>query len=536
MSQTIRILLLDDNPDDRLLAIRELQREFSDLQVEQIVEQAGFNQALAAGHFDLAITDYHMGWSNGIEVLSAIKARYPDLPVIMFTNTASQETAVEAMKAGLNDYVLKSAKHYIRLPVAVRSALERAEEQRRAVQIENRLQSLLNRLNLGVFRANQDGELLEGNAVFLRLLQVNSLPEAQGIYSQQLYLRREVSSPSLRWERELQLCRLDGSTIWVLLSETLSANDGLIMIDGLLEDISDRQRAQAEIRQLNENLERRVRERTAEIEAAKEELEAFSYSVSHDLREPLRAIQGFTQALLEDCGEQLNAVGQGYAQRIVAAAYRLETLIQDLLTYSRLSRTDMQRSPVNLTAVMADVLIQLEEELRDRQAQVIVEEPLPSVMGDSTTLVQVATNLLRNAVKFVAAGVQPQVRVWAEEVTTAGGAGEAGGEIPRVPHSPRPRVLEFLAPRPSSSKWVRLWVQDNGIGIEPKYQAQIFQVFERLHGVETYPGTGIGLAIVHKGMERMGGFAGVESQVGQGSRFWIELPQAYSEGSGGELG
>lgn len=262
LSQTIRILLLDDNPDDRLLAIRELQREFSNLQVEQITEQAGFNQALAADHFDLAITDYHMGWSNGIEVLRTIKARYPDRPVIMFTNTASQETAIEAMKAGLNDYVLKSPKHYIRLPVAIRSALERAEEQRRAVHIENRLQSLLNRLNLGVFRAKQDGELLEGNAAFLRLLQVNSLPEAQAIYLQQLYLRREVSASSLRWERELQLRRLDGSTIWVLLSETLSSNEDVIIIDGLLEDISDHQRAQAEIRQLNENLERRVRERT----------------------------------------------------------------------------------------------------------------------------------------------------------------------------------------------------------------------------------------------------------------------------------
>jgi len=521
LSQTIRILLLDDNPDDRLLAIRELQREFSDLQIEQITDLKGFNQALAADHFDLAITDYHMGWSNGIEVLRAIKARYPDRPVIMFTNTASQETAIEAMKAGLNDYVLKSPKHYIRLPVAVRSALERAEEQRRAVHIENRLQSLLNRLNLGVFRAKQDGELLEGNAAFLRLLQVNSLPEAQAIYLQQLYLQREVSASSLRWERELQLRRLDGSTIWVLLSETLSSNEDVIIIDGLLEDISDRQRAQAEIRLLNENLERRVRERTAELEAANEELEAFSYSVSHDLREPLRAIQGFTQALLEDCGDQLNALGQSYAQRIVAAAYRLETLIQDLLTYSRLSRTDMQRLPVNLTAVMAEVLLQLEEELRDRQVQVTVEEPLPSVVGDYTTLVQVAINILRNAVKFVAAGVQPQVRVWAEEITTAGEAGEENSI-----QNPKSKIQNPY--RPSSSKWVRLWVEDNGIGIEPKYQAQIFRVFERLHGVETYPGTGIGLAIVHKGMERMGGRAGVESQVGQGSRFWIELPQTAS--------
>ena len=123
MSQIIRLLLLDDNPEDRVLAIREMQREFKDLQVEQITEAKGFNRALALGNFDLAITDYQMRWTDGIAVLRAIKARYSDRPVIMFTNTGSQEIAVEAMKAGLEDYVLKSPKHYIRLPVAVKSAL-----------------------------------------------------------------------------------------------------------------------------------------------------------------------------------------------------------------------------------------------------------------------------------------------------------------------------------------------------------------------------------------------------------------------------
>lgn len=504
MNQPIRILLLDDNPDDRLLAIRELRREFPDFQAQEISEQKGFDQALAVGNFDLVITDYQLRWNNGITVLRATKARYPGCPVIMFTNTASQEDAVEAMKAGLDDYVLKSSKHYVRLPLAVKTALERAEKQRQAVHIENRLQSLLNRLNVGVFRANQDGELLEGNAVFLRLLQVNSLLEAQAIYLQQLYTLREVSSPSLEWIRELQLHKADGSTLWVSFSETLSTKDGVTMIDGLLEDITKRKQIEVENRQLNENLERRVMERTAELKAANEELEAFSYSVSHDLREPLRAIQGFAQALLEDYAAEINADGQEYAQRIIAAAYRLETLIQDLLTYSRLRRSDIQNSPINLSLLVAEAIAQLEVELRDRQAQVTVETPLLAIMGDSTTLLQVVTNLIKNAIKFVHSGVQPQVRIWTEEIAEQ----------------------STLA----TSKWVRVWIEDNGIGIEPIYQERIFQVFERLHGVETYPGTGIGLAIVQKGLERMGGRVGVESQPRQGSRFWLELPKVAASG------
>jgi len=273
-------------------------------------------------------------------------------------------------------------------------------------------------------------------------------------------------------------------------------------------------------------LEQRVAARTAALQDANTELEAFAYSVSHDLRAPLRAMQGFAQALLEDYGNQLDSVGEDYARRIVAAASRMDTLINELLAYSRLSRTEISLQPISLQAAVAEALAQLEIEIQDKQAQVIVEEPLPEVLGHRTTLVQVLLNLLTNAIKFVHPGVQPQVRVWAEEVTTAGEAGEAGGAGGAegdVFSFPRPSPL---TPRPSSSNWMRLWVEDNGIGIAPEHQQRIFRVFERLHGIETYAGTGIGLAIVRKGVERMGGHIGVESHVGQGSRFWIQLPKA----------
>jgi signal transduction histidine kinase len=227
----------------------------------------------------------------------------------------------------------------------------------------------------------------------------------------------------------------------------------------------------------------------AELEETNAELEAFAYSVSHDLKAPLRGMHGFAQALLEDYGGQLDAEGREYAERIMAAADRLHGMILDLLAYSRISRARLDLQPVSLRKVVGAAMDQLEAQLRERDARVIVREPLPEVAGHEATLVQVVVNLLSNAAKFVPPERNPEVRVWAEGVN-----GRA-----------------------------RLWVEDNGIGVHPDYRQQIFRVFERLHGEESYPGTGIGLAIVRKGIERMGGNVGVESAPGCGSRFWIEL-------------
>jgi signal transduction histidine kinase len=260
-------------------------------------------------------------------------------------------------------------------------------------------------------------------------------------------------------------------------------------------------------------LEQRVAERTAALQEANTELEAFTYSVSHDLRAPLRAMQGFAQALLEDYPDRLDALGQDYAQRIVSAASRMDTLINELLAYSRLSRTELRLQPLSLTTAVEEALAQAEAEIQEKHALVRVEEPLLDVIGHRITLVQVVANLLANAIKFVAPGIQPQVRIWTEEVSRAGGERD-NYEL---------QIMNYELPK------VRLWIGDNGIGIAPEHQQRIFRVFERLHGVDSYPGTGIGLAIARKGVERMGGRVGVESQPGQGSRFWIELPKALTD-------
>ena len=265
-------------------------------------------------------------------------------------------------------------------------------------------------------------------------------------------------------------------------------------IANILSNSIERNRAEQSIKRLNRELEERVVERTAQLEASNEELKAFTYTVSHDLRAPLRAMQGFAQALREDYASELDELGHEYAQRIVTASHQMDGLILDLLSYSQLSRTDIRIEPVVIERAIEDAIAAVAPLTQQRQAKISVD-PMQPVIGSHRVLVQVFTNLLSNAIKFVPAGIQPEVQISCEAV-----AGEHSG-----------------------GNKVRIWVEDNGLGIDPAHQQRIFKVFERLHGVESYPGTGIGLAIVKKGVARMGGSIGIRSKLGQGSQFWIEL-------------
>lgn len=238
---------------------------------------------------------------------------------------------------------------------------------------------------------------------------------------------------------------------------------------------------------LREN-ESRYRRLAAQFQQANQELESFAYSVSHDLRAPLRTMQGFAHALLQDHGESLGEEARDYARRIIASGRQSERLITDLLAYSRLSFEKLEMKPVELVAVVEQALEQVEADLRESGAHVEVQRRLPIVLGNHTALIQVLTNLVSNAVKFTSRDRRPEVRIRAEE------RGER----------------------------VRLWVEDSGIGIPEGQEERIFRVFERLAESGDHPGTGIGLAIVRRGMQRINGSCGVERLADGGSAFWIE--------------
>jgi signal transduction histidine kinase len=298
--------------------------------------------------------------------------------------------------------------------------------------------------------------------------------------------------------RQLRANSENGSVPVLILTAPGDREDGARMLRNGAQDylvtpfLLEELRARADNLIATKRAQDKAQGNTSRVEEANQELESFSYSVSHDLRAPLRAMQGLANALIEDYGDKLDATGKDYARRIVTAGKRMDQLVSDLLQYSRLARGELQIQPLSLEAIVNEARHQLEAELEEKHAQLRLEASPAKALGQPAILAQVVCNLLSNAVKFVAPGVQPQIKVRIEE--------EDG--------------------------WVRLSVQDNGIGIPPEDHERIFRVFERLHTPSAFPGTGIGLAIVVKGIKRLGGRLGVDSAPGKGSTFWFELPKA----------
>ncbi len=264
--------------------------------------------------------------------------------------------------------------------------------------------------------------------------------------------------------------------------------------------------AEAKLRAHSEYLEQAVEDRTARLSAAIGDMEAFSYSLVHDLRAPLRAIHGFTQLVLETPGD-VTPTAADMLRRVVRAATRMDSLIQDVLSLSQVIRQPITLSPVDVDGLVHALVAECPE-LGKPRAEIAIASPLLRVMGHEASLSQCLTNLLSNAVKFVKPGVVPHVRVWTEVMA-----------LPAITEAPAPGPAH-----PVPSPLVRIWVEDQGIGIAAKSCETIFEIFQRLHSNAIYEGSGIGLAIVRKAIERMNGRVGVESREGGGSRFWLELP------------
>jgi signal transduction histidine kinase len=274
---------------------------------------------------------------------------------------------------------------------------------------------------------------------------------------------------------------------------------------------ADLDAAHAQLRANAEKLEQAVIERTAQLRASMVEMEAFAYSLAHDLRAPVRAIHSFTQLVLEMPRDEIGPSAGELLSRVVKAAIRMDSLIQDVLDLSHIIRRPIMLAAVDVNTLVR-ALIDERPELSPSRAEIKIESPLLSVLAHEAMLSQCLTNLLSNAIKFVEPGVMPRVRIWTEELHGLPAAGSPDATPPALKSPARPRV--------------RLWIEDQGIGIAAGAHERIFEIFQRLHSSAFYEGSGIGLAIVRKAIERMGGRVGVESGVRQGSRFWLELPKA----------
>ena len=327
----------------------------------------------------------------------------------------------------------------------------------------------------------------DGAIFFTSEDQEHGIPEKQ--------LRKAESEGQVldeRWQ-----VRKDGSRFWASGSVVcLRAEDATVRgFAKILRDITERKRTEESIKELNHELESRVQRRTAALQESKEQMEAFSYTVAHDLRAPLRAMQGFAHALMDDYHSKLDAAALDYLRRIMGSAERMDALIQDLLEYSRLSGSELTFRPVAVEAVVQNALQRHEEDIQRTGAEVRVNLEHGFVKAHAATLENALSNLVANALKFSRANEAPRISI---------------------------RAID-------QGEWVQISVQDHGIGIAAEHHGRIFRVFERLHGEHAFPGTGIGLAIVKKGVERMGGRVGISSEPGEGSLFWIELPKAAED-------
>lgn len=378
----------------------------------------------------------------------------------------------------------------------------RREAEQRAEQKRTHLQTLIDTLPDMVWLKSPEGVYLSCNSMFERLC---GLLEAEliGKTDDQLFARDQADYFTSHDERAVRAGENRVNEAWVTLHETgqrallqtiktpMRSADGEVVGElGIARDITELREAQDSLRELNRELEQRVVDRTQALSEAMKELESFSYAVSHDLKAPLRGVDGYSKILLDDYGDSLDGQAQRFLRNIRGGVAQMNALIGDLMSYSRMERRSLESSRINLGEVMRHVLSARHDEIAAAAVRIEGEVPSVVVRADRQGVEMVLRNLLDNAIKFSGQATPPVITL------TAGIERDSVG----------------------------LCIRDNGIGFDMKHHERIFEIFQRLHRIEDFAGTGVGLALVRKAMQRMGGRVWAESAPGQGAAFHVEFP------------
>ncbi len=386
---------------------------------------------------------------------------------------------------------------------AARDITERKKTEQEVMQLSLRNQLILDSAGEGIYGLDIDGRCTFVNPAASQMLGF-AVDELDGQHSHSMFHHtKQDGSPNPPEEcpiiaaykqdtvhrGEDKFWRKDGSSFPIEFISTPILEAGKITGAVVaLRDITDRKRDEEALSRLNAELEERVLQRTAELAAANKELEAFAYSVSHDLRAPLRSIDGFSQALLEDYAEKIDAEGKDYLQRVRGATQRMGQLIDDLLNLSRVTRAELVRTTVDLSALARKVATELQQGEQDRKVEFVIQEGM-TVKGDERLLRVVLENLLGNAWKYTSRHASARIEF---------GQADAAGK----------------------SVW---FVRDDGAGFDMEYAGKLFAPFQRLHSTEDFPGNGIGLAIVYRIIQRHGGTVWGEGAVERGAVFYFSL-------------
>jgi signal transduction histidine kinase/CheY-like chemotaxis protein len=542
----LRILLVEDSPSDAALLEESLSESgLGRFDISLVESWAEADARLREDSFDVVLLDLSLPDSSGHETILRARARAPHLPVVVLTGLHDEAIALEALRKGVQDYLLKGQTDGRQIARAIRYAIERKREEARLgafsdlgmrlsaaqtareaaeiiVDVTDRLfgwdackvelySPQKNQIYQALIKETIDGRRVEspapGNcpppgpltqAVIdhgARLvLEEAPAPGATAPRGQARPAASGMFVPIRHGSSVGGVVAIQSHTPKAYSQEDLNVLQSLAdQCGGALERIRTQEAlagAKEELARTNTMLERLVRERTARLEETVGELEHFSYSITHDMRAPLRAMQGFAGLLLNElCCQCPKDENLDWLRRITTSAARMDRLITDALQFSKAGRREMRLEPTDAAALLQGI-IQSYPSMQPPKAVVGLEGKIPRVLGNEAGLTQCFSNLLDNAVKFVQPGKVPEVRVRAE-------------------------------PREA---FVRLWFEDNGIGIPKQAQGKLFLMFQR--ATTDFEGTGVGLALVKKVAERMGGKVGVESEPGKGSRFWLELRAA----------